>query len=371
MPEVGTMGINPSTITIKGVEYSTELTELVLEEAYLTDVDIEPLKYMVNLTKLALFRNQISDISPLAGLTNLTWLSLTDNQISDISPLAGLTNLTNLYLLGNNQIRDISPLAGLTNLTQLDLYGNQVSDVNPLAELTNLTFLGLAKNEIKDINILEKLTNLIYLSIDDNPLLNYEQIEKLKEALPNLNIISTKSEVIVDGEMVKVIDLLDNLNEVKQAIEEESEIIEFRTEPDLLGLGGILLLCENITLGEIKELFNDELCTRISVAPPVPPYIKGEPVVITEEQLKIIVIDEDYTLPKGKTLWLSVMTKLKVAEGVTFTVEGTVEAYQEPIIEGKIIGYMETEYDIPTHDLDGNLTGYINKYIIGENANRY
>jgi len=86
--------VNPATITIKGVEYSTDLTELALDSAELTDADIEPLKYMVNLTELSLWSNQISDISALAGLKNLTVLSLGDNRISDINPLAGLTNLT-------------------------------------------------------------------------------------------------------------------------------------------------------------------------------------------------------------------------------------------------------------------------------------
>jgi len=158
--------------------------------------------------------------------------------------------------------------------------------------------------------------------------------------------------------------------EEKQAIEEFAinNDIQF-PETDIFG--GILYTCEYITVSEIKRIFDGDLpYNKINVTPPVPPYIKGEPVVITEGQLTVIVIDEDYTLPKGKILWLSIMTKLKVAEGVTFTVEGMVETYQEPIIEGKIIGNTETEYNLPLHDLEGNPTGYVNHYIIGENLYR-
>ena len=43
---------NPDTITIKGQEYSTKLTELTLNQANLTDADLEPLKYMTKLKYL-------------------------------------------------------------------------------------------------------------------------------------------------------------------------------------------------------------------------------------------------------------------------------------------------------------------------------
>ena len=132
-------------ITIKGEQYSTELTELLLMKYGLTDADIEPLKHMTNLTDLSLFYNQISDISPLAGLTNLTSLDLRSNQIKDISALAGLTNLTDIEL-GYNQVIDASPLAGLTKLTYLALTDNQISDIHMLSGLSLLKNLVLFGN---------------------------------------------------------------------------------------------------------------------------------------------------------------------------------------------------------------------------------
>ena len=81
------------SITIAGQEYSTDLTELDLGSLYLTDADIEPLQYMVNLRSLDLRQNKLTDLTPLAGLTQLESLELRGNDLTDLTPLAGLTNL--------------------------------------------------------------------------------------------------------------------------------------------------------------------------------------------------------------------------------------------------------------------------------------
>jgi len=139
----------PDYITIQGEQFSTSLTELDLSERGLTDSDIEPLKYMVNLTELYLFSNQINNLAPLTGLINLISISLADNQISDLTPLAELTNLTGL-MLHINQITDLSPLSNFTNLKWLNLSDNKISSITPLLELTNLEYLNLRANAISD-----------------------------------------------------------------------------------------------------------------------------------------------------------------------------------------------------------------------------
>ena len=140
---------NRATITIKGVEYSTALTRLYLRRQSLTNADIEPLKYMTNLTSLHLLYNNISNISALSGLTKLEYLDLYGNQISDISVLRGLTNLTWLKL-SFNAISDISVLRELTNLTWLDLHSNNISDISALRSLTNLKELDLRWTKISE-----------------------------------------------------------------------------------------------------------------------------------------------------------------------------------------------------------------------------
>ena len=54
-----------------------------------------------------------------------------------------------------------------------------------------------------------------------------------------------------------------------------------------------------------------------------------------------VTIDENVTIPKGKTLWLNIYCTLKVNKGVTLTIDGKVETYNEPIILGKVKGEIE------------------------------
>jgi len=150
---VGEMPI-PDTITIKGVEYSTNLTRLHLIDIELIDTDIEALKYMINLTILLLDRHNINDISVLSNLINLTGLSLVDNEINDINALSGLINLTALDLTAND-INDISVLSNLINLNSLSLIDNNVSDISALSGLVNLDVLYLAKNPLTEEQIAE------------------------------------------------------------------------------------------------------------------------------------------------------------------------------------------------------------------------
>jgi hypothetical protein len=130
------------------------------------------LEHAINLQKLYLSWNSISDITPLAKLINLQELYLDNNKISDISPLAKLTNLQKL-ILSANQITDITPLANLTNLQELWLNYNKISDISPLAKLTNLKVLYLDHNNITDIKPLvynHGLGEGVEIHLEGNPL---------------------------------------------------------------------------------------------------------------------------------------------------------------------------------------------------------
>lgn len=101
--------------------------------------NLEPLKWFVNLERLAFNSNPITDLSPLAGLTSLRDLNVAFSQVADLSPLSGLTNLESLNLR-NCQVADVRPLAGLTSLRYLDLTDNPLKDVSALdALLPDLT----------------------------------------------------------------------------------------------------------------------------------------------------------------------------------------------------------------------------------------
>lgn len=238
----------PHVKSLKGLEYATELKNLIIH-GYYEKKDIHPIRNLKNLTKLRLYqfplknlkalrnltqlnelalfdngikdisavvhlkkltdlsigRNPITDLTPLRELTNLTRLSLGQNPIADLTPLRELTNLTQLRL-GNNQVRDITPLANLKKLTTLTLYDNHISDITPLAELTNLTKLNILNNKVKDISPLAGLTKLTSLKLhnsfsDISPLAGLTNLVKLEL---NSNVISDISAL---SKLTKLTDL--------------------------------------------------------------------------------------------------------------------------------------------------------------------
>ncbi len=54
-----------------------------------------------------------------------------------------------------------------------------------------------------------------------------------------------------------------------------------------------------------------------------------------------VTIDENVTIPKGKTLRLNSYCTLKVNKRVILTIEGKVETYNKPVILGKVKGEIE------------------------------
>lgn len=168
--------VNRLVANLEGLQFAVNLTRLNLD---LNDVsDLSPLEPLAKLEVLFLGGNEISDLTPLENLTNLSELDLTRNNFSDISPLAGLTNLTFLRL-NNNTVNDLSPLENLTNLRDLRLLGNTVSDPTFLENLTNLTLLNLSSTGVNDLSLLENLTSLERLSLTDNDISDVSPLRDL------------------------------------------------------------------------------------------------------------------------------------------------------------------------------------------------
>ena len=150
-----------------GLENAVNLEKLDLNENEISD--LSPIAKLNKLTKLSLIRNRISDLQPLSELTNLEYLDLYANKIEDISPLAKLTNLKHLDLHNNNDqtgdpvhptvsggIKDISVVENLTKLEMLSLGSNNISDITPIKNLTNIKDLVLGGNHISDYSGLEQ-----------------------------------------------------------------------------------------------------------------------------------------------------------------------------------------------------------------------
>ncbi len=183
------------SITIQGVEYSTDLRELDLSDAYLTNTDIEPLCYMINLVDLTLpAQSEITDINPIAGLTELRVLKIQNTDgarlyLDDLSPLTGLVNLEQLRI-DTHGIQNFDWAENMTKLQSLVCYGNDAAytTLDPLKNLTKLERLRLPNTSDNvgacDIHGLAGLTSLTNLEVnctvqDFSPLKNLTKLQRL------------------------------------------------------------------------------------------------------------------------------------------------------------------------------------------------
>ena len=153
--------------------------------------NLSGLENAVNLEKLDLGENEISDLSPIAKLNKLLKLSLIRNRISDLTPISELTNLEYLDLYAN-KIENISPLAKLINLKHLDLHNNNnqtgdpvhptvsggINDISAVRNMSKLELLSLGSNNITDITPIKNLTNVKDLVLSGNHISNYEGMEQ-------------------------------------------------------------------------------------------------------------------------------------------------------------------------------------------------
>lgn len=120
-----------------------DMASLNVLEAEFSDIeDLTGLQFAVNLERLNLGYNALSELGPLEELTDLTVLLLWGNEIEDVGPLATLTSLEELALSYNDRISDIEPLQNLTQLEALRLRRNVIDDVSPLVANSDAGGLG-------------------------------------------------------------------------------------------------------------------------------------------------------------------------------------------------------------------------------------
>ena len=198
------LGKSPDTI-ITQAEMAT-LTSFNFDSSEHSIRDLTGIEFAVNLTKLHVKSNRISDVSSLAGLKSLTWLDLSSNLILDVSALAGLNNLIWLdlsnnrtnkpytYHTGGPERLNVVPIAQLQNLRHLDLAYTRISDISPIAQLKNLGSLDLHSNAIVDISPIAALKSLDTLQLNNNTISDISPIADLK----NLTELYLGSNVIWD-----------------------------------------------------------------------------------------------------------------------------------------------------------------------------
>ena len=168
--------------SLQGIEYFTELTELVCRNNNLTSLDLSKntkLTYLncesnqlisldvsknTNLTELLCYRNQLTSLD-VSKNTVLTQLNCSYNQLTslDVSKNAELKYLYCNY----NQLTSLD-VSKNTKLTDLNCCKNQLTSID-VSKNTELTWLIIEHNQFTSLDV-SKNTKLLYLSCSDNQL---------------------------------------------------------------------------------------------------------------------------------------------------------------------------------------------------------
>ena len=111
---------------------------------------------------------------------------------------------------------------------------------------------------------------------------------------------------------------------------------------------------------EIIDVGTDDLGTYLAaesiyssvfyINPDIPNSFGGKSIfnVHPDAPKTVITIDSDLVIPAGKSLWLNINCVLRISEGATLRIDGMLTTFNEPVIEGLVIGGITIiDTDIP------------------------
>jgi Leucine-rich repeat (LRR) protein len=124
--------------------------------------DLSPLRGLVHLKKLTIWKVSATDFSPMSELLQLEELIFSGSGVTELSWLSRFNNLKELCI-SHCQARDISVVGGLKNLRFVEMIGTNVSDISPLSELPHLDTLNIGGNKLGTLQPLLACKALKYL----------------------------------------------------------------------------------------------------------------------------------------------------------------------------------------------------------------
>ncbi len=135
--------------------------------------DLSGLEHCINLSRLSLVNQNVTNLEPLRNLTQLEYIDLRnngngENVIKDISPLENLVNLRHLNL-NQSKIENSAYLSGMHKMEHLELMGTKISNIDFAANMPLLYYADLSLNNIQDIQPLENCKSLVYLYLSASP----------------------------------------------------------------------------------------------------------------------------------------------------------------------------------------------------------
>jgi Leucine-rich repeat (LRR) protein len=155
--------------------------EIHLENANLTSLPLELIRYFPNLRVLDLSNNQINVLPQAIGtLIHLEEICFGENEVQELpDSLGALVHLTSMDF-SSNRIRHIPPaIGGLVQLEELNVADNQIQELpDSLGALVQLNLLDFSSNRIRNIPpAIGALVQLEELYVADN------QIQELPDLL--------------------------------------------------------------------------------------------------------------------------------------------------------------------------------------------
>lgn len=180
----GKLDLSYSDITsIKGLEFLTNVDELILSYNYITD--ISPIIELDSLESLYIDNNWIKELPDIkTKLLSLIHLDMSDNKIAYIpSQFLDFPSLRRLYIsnLSLSSPPDFSKI--VNTLDRLDISGTRFGSLESVEKLINLELLIMNECLLDVLPDLSAMTKLQYLYFSDN------NIEELPEYLGELPLI--------------------------------------------------------------------------------------------------------------------------------------------------------------------------------------
>ena len=192
--------------------------------------DISGIDQLINLNRVSLAENLITDINPLGMATQLTSLNLSGNggiNVNQLFPVLinnpGLSELgladiviEDLHLLPLHDGGTGQPL----NLTRLDISNTGINEIDRLTEFPNLRFLNISANDVNDLWALHNLmfleelnlahtdannldvlnghNQLVYLNLAGNRNVDFMMVLPILQNNPNLRTLNLSGIAIPD-----------------------------------------------------------------------------------------------------------------------------------------------------------------------------
>jgi Leucine-rich repeat (LRR) protein len=170
--------VTPTTISIAGREYSTDITKLNLVGKGLTSLP-DTIGYLVNLESLELDENKLTSLPDTIGnLVNLKRLYLTNNELTSLPDTIGNMRLMQLFLNFNKLTSLPDTIGNLVNLEILNIHDNKLRSLPvTIGNLKNLRHFKASKNMLEE---LPSSISRIFLRTMD---LSYNLLKSLPEEL--------------------------------------------------------------------------------------------------------------------------------------------------------------------------------------------